>query len=344
MKSVELRPVAVPREALSRIEGRIRRVFVELMYRPLLDELRLNDDDVKLKNALGDIKALRRALESGRVVVDAKTGTFSGAFTVEISKELVALGAKWNRIDKTYRIDTEKMPAELLEAAARSIARFDAVMRRSDDFLANLLPEKISEHVDVEDIFDSTLFRVDRELLKSLPDGITVPPQLSSDQRKQIAAEWQDNLERWIQDFSAEEIKSLRAEIQESAFRGNRWAASVEAIQKSYGVTRRKAEFLAQQETGLLVAKFKEVRYRDAGSQEYRWSCVKMPHDKSSHEHVAGNVRYAHGLLDGKVFRWDDPPVTTAPGEPTRRNHPGEDYRCRCIAIPRVNFVKERPP
>ena len=33
------------------------------------------------------------------------------------------------------------------------------------------------------------------------------------------------------------------------------------------------------------------------------------------------------------MFDWDDPPVTNDDGD---TNAPGEDYRCRCVAIPQI--------
>jgi SPP1 gp7 family putative phage head morphogenesis protein len=36
-------------------------------------------------------------------------------------------------------------------------------------------------------------------------------------------------------------------------------------------------------------------------------------------------VRRSHWMNDGRVFSWADPPAT---------GHPGEDYNCRCEAVP----------
>lgn len=44
-----------------------------------------------------------------------------------------------------------------------------------------------------------------------------------------------------------------------------------------------------------------------------------------------GRVRPTHARLEGTRQRWDDPPVISPDG---RRGHPGEDFNCRCIALP----------
>lgn len=36
-------------------------------------------------------------------------------------------------------------------------------------------------------------------------------------------------------------------------------------------------------------------------------------------------VRLSHAVNNGRIFAWDEPPTT---------GHPGEDYNCRCRAVP----------
>jgi len=46
-----------------------------------------------------------------------------------------------------------------------------------------------------------------------------------------------------------------------------------------------------------------------------------------------GRVRMMHRALNNTVQRWDRPPIISPDG---RRGHPGDDYNCRCVAIPVV--------
>ena len=160
--------------------------------------------------------------------------------------------------------------------------------------------------------------------------NITVGPQLTKEQAARIADEWQTNMKLWVKDFTEKEILKLRKDVKSSVFTGNRYESMVSKIQKSYGVSANKAKFLARQETSLLMTKFKETRYKDVGVNEYEWRCVA-----GSKNHP---VRPAHKKLEGLRFSWDNPPITTAPGEPVRRNNPGQDYNCRCFAKPIVRF------
>ena len=70
-----------------------------------------------------------------------------------------------------------------------------------------------------------------------------------------------------------------------------------------------------------MVSKYRQIRYEEVGIDNYIWS--------TSHD---SRVRHDHRELQGKVFSFSNPPITDkATGA---RNNPGEDFGCRCVAIP----------
>ena len=107
--------------------------------------------------------------------------------------------------------------------------------------------------------------------------NITVAPQLSQESRNRLAREWKNNLDLSINEFTQKEIIALRKNMQATVFAGNRYGSAIQTIKKSYDVTQNKAKFLARQETGLLMAKFKELRYSEIGVKEYKWRCPAQP-------------------------------------------------------------------
>ncbi len=319
-KPIELAPVKESTNDYEAIERRIKLTFRAWLYEPLLAELKLPDRTIQNAN-----DALLKAIATGRLTFSK--GVFTGKLTSHVSKELRALGAKWDYSLKAYRVAEGSLPEDVAHAIELSEARFLKRLEGLDRLLAQKLPEGISGSIKLTDLFDSTLWKVDRQLKKSL-QGFAVPPDLTAHMAKRIADEWQENMDLWIKDFAAEEISNLRKDIQKAAFSGHRYESVIKAIQRSYGVTSNKAKFLARQETSLLMTKFKETRYTDAGIHEYRWRCVV-----GSKLHP---VRPSHKILDGKVFRWDSPPITSSSGDTPRRNNPGQDFNCRCSAIPIV--------
>ena len=73
-------------------------------------------------------------------------------------------------------------------------------------------------------------------------------------------------------------------------------------------------------------------RMQSIGIEEYRWS----------HSGGSNHPRpYHRDVLNGKVFRWDDPPFIEPPGTKNRKKgHVGSLPYCRCNAIPQINFAQ----
>ena len=304
------------------MERRIVVVFKKLLYEPLIKELGLPK-----KKVLNSIDNLLSAITSGRITV--RRGRWRGKFNAQLSKELKELGAVWE--SDHFHLPVAELPAELRAAIALSETRFVEKLERIDAKLQKILPEEIADKIKTADLFDKSLWKIDRELGKTLKN-ISVLPKLTPEVVKRLSDDWQNNMDLWIKDFTEKEIKSLRKAMLANIMSGNRYEDMISTIMRSYDVTKNKARFLARQETSLAMTSFKQTRYQDAGVNEYKWTCVS-----GTKLHP---VRPSHKILDGKVFRWDDPPITTPPNQKTRRNNPGQDYNCRCYARPIVRFKK----
>lgn len=322
MKTIELKPIRETKDDYDALEARIRELFRREIFLPLVRELKINPNI--LQNSRDDLLS---AIQSGQI--SFSRGSFKGQFNSAISRELRKIGAKWDRTQGSWKVPASSLPIDVRAAISASESVFAQKLAKIDERLRKLLPEEIADRLKVSNIFDRALFKVEREFQASVA-GITVAPKLSDEQRKRIADEYSNNMKLYIKDFSEKQITELRADVQKSVFTGNRYESLVDTIQKRYEVSANKAKFLARQETSLLMTKFKETRYADAGVKEYIWGCVV-----GSPKHP---VRPAHKKLEGKIFRWDDPPITTEPGEPVRRNNPGQDFNCRCFARPIVRF------
>jgi len=101
---------------------------------------------------------------------------------------------------------------------------------------------------------------------------------------------------------------------------GTRVEDLADAIEERTGVAESHAELIARDQTLKLNAALNEGRQTAAGVEKYIWSTSKDE-----------KVRPSHQEMDGRVCRWDDPPDVNGDGE---RLNPGEDFQCRCIALP----------
>ncbi len=311
------------------IEEKIKQVFRDQLYLPIIHILNLKES--VLKNALPT--ALEEAIRFGKVFY--ADGRFYGKFNSKISKELISYGAKFDKRSSSFKIDEFSIPFQIRGSISLSRAEFEMKMREIDSHLAQILPDNLASKLNVAGQFDTSLWDVEKQFKESVKK-ITIAPQLTDEQRKKISDEWQHNLRLDFKKYVTEEqIPKLRQIVQENVYSGVRRENLIKGFMDTYGASQSKAKFWAHQETNLMLAKYKESKYVEAGVPEYKWGCVHMPHQSTPKAiYKPGEVRYSHGILEGKIFSWTDPPITTAPGTPQRRNNPGQDWGCRCFAIP----------
>lgn len=139
-------------------------------------------------------------------------------------------------------------------------------------------------------------------------------------------------MQKWI-DENVDLIKTIPSEslskMSEIVFEGYRvgkpTTAIVKEIQRVYSIDRRHAQLIARDQIAKLNSAIARQQQEDAGVTEYIWSTSGDSRVRDSHAH-----------LNGKRFRWDDPPVVDA--DTGRRCNPGEDYQCRCVALAVFDF------
>ena len=134
---------------------------------------------------------------------------------------------------------------------------------------------------------------------------------------------WIDENVSLIQSIPKEALNEMHNIVSQGFKTGRTMTSMVWDIRNTYNVKKSSARLLARDQLGKLNSKLAQQQQTDAGVQEYTWRTAGD-----------GRVRDAHRNLNRKRFRWDQPPVVSEPGKPERRCHPGEDYQCRCVAIP----------
>ena len=89
------------------------------------------------------------------------------------------------------------------------------------------------------------------------------------------------------------------------------------------------AACIAASQIALLFAQMTKRQQQDAGVTSYVWQSTGDE-----------RVRECHRTLNGNIFKWDEPPemwyTTVSRGVVRTGRHcnPGEDYMCRCCAVP----------
>lgn len=97
-------------------------------------------------------------------------------------------------------------------------------------------------------------------------------------------------------------------------------------------VSESRAELIARDQTLKTNAAINGARQESAGISKYIWSTSRDERVRGNPNGLWPDAAISHYDLENKIFSWDDPPE---PG------HPGEDYQCRCIAIPYIEELAD---
>lgn len=116
---------------------------------------------------------------------------------------------------------------------------------------------------------------------------------------------------------AAERVHELAMEARVG---GQRPSALIDEIKNLGDITRNRAMLIARTEVARTASVITQARAQSAGSTHFVW--------RTSRDN---NVRPSHRRLEGKIFRWDDPPISDLPDY---RSLPGQIFRCRCTAQP----------
>lgn len=137
---------------------------------------------------------------------------------------------------------------------------------------------------------------------------------------------YRDMIEKWVSDnvdliktVPHKSLEQMKEIVYSGYMNGQSTTNIVKEIQRQYGMDKRHARLIARDQTAKLNAAITKKQQKDAGVNRYEWS------DSNDNR-----VRSSHHRLNGHIFSWDDPPET----DKGRRCHPGEDYQCRCCALP----------
>lgn len=318
---IKLTPVRADVKDEEAIKKEIARLLKEEFYLPLMRAL--GKKKISIQNSQQDLIS---AIRSGKITYSR--GRFKGKFDSTLTRELRGLRAEWDRRHDAWAIPLSELPMFVRLEIGLATARTEEKAKELSTRLSEFDPEKIAEKLKAKHLFDASLTKTHKKIKRSL-SVVGIEPELSEKQKNLITDEYVTNTKRDIKTWLDEEVTALRTEVQKMVMSGVRYENMIDAIQKSYGVSLEKATFWARQENNLMVAKLRESEMKESGIEKYEWRTVA-----GSPDHP---VRDSHKALDGKFFSWDDPPITSEAGKPVRRNHPGEDYNCRCIAVPVID-------
>ncbi len=130
------------------------------------------------------------------------------------------------------------------------------------------------------------------------------------------------DLIRSIDDETMRRIRqALAARITDSVNHAGLAKDLIAEIQAITEKGKSRAELIARDQLGKLHGQINRRKQESLGIDEYEW--------ETSHDE---RVRDSHRALQGKVFSWSKPPP---------EGHPGYPIRCRCIALPVIDWDRQ---
>jgi SPP1 gp7 family putative phage head morphogenesis protein len=126
-----------------------------------------------------------------------------------------------------------------------------------------------------------------------------------------------------IKSLPTEAAERVQRLAQEGLLVGQRPETLSKRIMETGDVTKSRANLIARTETARVGSVLTQVRAQSIGCTHFIW---RTTGDR--------DVRPSHRALNGKAFRYDDPPVCDAPDI---RALPGQIWNCRCVQEPIVD-------
>lgn len=162
--------------------------------------------------------------------------------------------------------------------------------------------------------------RTERHARKQSARVLGIPIATSPAAIARMRAFVSDNVARItsIEDDLLSEVESL---VQTSVARGRRWEELRDELLDRFSVSESRAELIAVDQTLRLNADLAQSQAQEVGVTRYVWSTSRDE-----------RVRESHRDLEGQEFSYSEPPVVDE--RTGRRANPGQDFRCRCVALP----------
>lgn len=105
-------------------------------------------------------------------------------------------------------------------------------------------------------------------------------------------------------------------------------------LEQSFGVSSRRAKFIARDQAAKVNGEITKQRQIDSGFEYFLW--VDADDQRVRHRHR--DIANAEGPFGKGIYKWTDLPLSSD-GSPIQ---PGSDYQCRCISRPVRTSVVEQ--
>lgn len=189
--------------------------------------------------------------------------------------------------------------------------------------------------------FEPQLIKVANEVARG---NVNAAPDLggSPGRHQASAAGFVRRNVRLIKGLQSDQIDRLEAIVNGAGAIGGRVEPLAQTLEREFNLTKARASLIARDQTLKLNAQITQERQQAAGVETYIWTTAGDSRVRGKPGGLYPNSASNHWKLDGTRQSWAKPPITNE--ETGARNHPGEDFQCRCVALPDVDAILRGGP
>ncbi len=161
-----------------------------------------------------------------------------------------------------------------------------------------------------------------KDFQEQVASGLEIPFLLTPNSEQLRSLFVQENLRliRSLPQNAADQLEQL-------IFMALRQGTSVRELERStqekLAITKQRAQLIARDQVSKYSGDLTRHNQTSVGITHYRWETSRDE-----------RVRSEHRALNGKIFAWAQPPISTKSGG---RFHPRQGINCRCDAIPLIS-------
>lgn len=302
-----IKPIKTKKKEIKKIYDNIKLFLKESLYNHIED---MYKEHYK-KSIYNTKQSILQLFKNEKLTV--KNNVIYGNFNSYISKELRDLGLKY---DKTKKGFVGIIPNDILKISEELRIKNKRFIYDLDDYLNTYL-QNLESSIDTINIDYSPMIEDYKEQLINSFDKFNIQASFLT---TNINNNYINNSKLFIKNMMFEETTKMREQLRELVAQGASNKSISQFLQDNYKMTQKRSMFIARQESSLLLSEYSKEQYLNNGIKKYIWST-------SNDE----RVRQYHRKLNNTIQEFDKPPIDDINGS---RHNPGENYNCRCVAIP----------
>ena len=318
--SVLINDFALKKAYTDLIENRLFSYLWDFFLKPMFKIMRTKPIAENEENILLE------AIKSGEIIYEGNGFKAEKKFSNRISKELIKIGAKYNKYTKTYEINKDLLPKQILNYLIKKQEKAKIKLEELNAFLQDI-QNNIDTYIDLM-VFNTEVKTIlddaGNEIKQNIKHINVIEPELTEEQYQQIEQAYTKNMQYYVKNWTVGRIEEMREKVHKAILEGFREEQVIKMLKTEYGIAERKARFLAHNETSIMLAEYKKATYTAMGFTHFIWKT-----------RLDGRERLEHKELNGTIWEFDNPPtVVTKEGRVTKGLPGAIDYNCRCTLIP----------